>query len=77
MWIRPFAAATLIQLARDPTFFPVAPPTLSCRLLFVVLFSFWEQLLKLAAHADFSEEAGRRRLVTLLQNLLVVRTTAV
>eukprot|EP00903_Cladosiphon_okamuranus_P019411 g17847.t1 len=30
-----------------------------------------EQLLKLAAHADFSEEAGRRRLVTLLQNLLV------
>lgn len=36
---------------------------LSCR---------WLQLLMLAAHADFSEEAGRRRLVLLLQGLLVV-----
>ncbi|CAM9273270.1 unnamed protein product, partial [Scytosiphon promiscuus] len=30
-----------------------------------------KQLLKLAAHADFTEEAGRRRLVTLLQQLLL------
>ena len=40
-------------------------------LLFVYFFP-RAQLLKLAAHADFSEEAGRRRLVNLLKGHLVV-----
>lgn len=65
---RPSAVATIVtkSFVRGPPLLTFSPPALA-------VFAFgWAQLLKLAAHADFSEEAGRRRLVTLLQNLLVV-----